>query len=449
LTGTTFSSNSAGDECTGTGKVSSFDASGNAVCSGDVDTIGSAGSGLTLTGTTFSANSAGDACTGTSKVSSFDPSGNPLCTVDVDTTYTAGAGLSLTGTLFSANSAGDACTGTSKVSSFDPSGNAVCSGDVDTIGLAGAGLTLVGTTFSANLAGDTCLGTGKVSSFDASGNAVCSLDVDTIGLPGSGLVLSGTTFSADFTTPTGGDNGTATTVARGNHAHDSTYFTKAQLQNTGGTINNTNNPVDWSMLKSVPASIADGDDASSTPRGVLYTVWGLQTCPDGTAPVYSGYASGKKHDDTGSGGNTLCLTSAPTWPASGYSDSNEGGATIYGIDYRMSSYGLKNVTPFNSLDKKNAGCAVCLDASADLELMLPGSQTCPAGWNAKVQGYLMANGDSKETSSFVCVAGTASTLGGGGGGNGARWYPTEAKCGALPCGPYVAHRETTCAICTK
>ena len=33
--------------------------------------------------------------------------------------------------------------------------------------------------------------------------------------------------------------------------------------------------------------------------------------------------------------------------------------------------------------------------------------------------------------------------------NGALLYHVEGQCGALPCLPYVNHRELTCAVCTK
>lgn len=43
------------------------------------------------------------------------------------------------------------------------------------------------------------------------------------------------------------------------HDHDDRYYTESEL-NTPGTINEPSNPVDWSVLKNVPAGIADGVD---------------------------------------------------------------------------------------------------------------------------------------------------------------------------------------------
>jgi len=49
---------------------------------------------------------------------------------------------------------------------------------------------------------------------------------------GAGLALSGTQFSAAFT-PSGGDNGTGTTVARGDHLHDARYVSRSAVYKNG------------------------------------------------------------------------------------------------------------------------------------------------------------------------------------------------------------------------
>jgi hypothetical protein len=76
---------------------------------------------------------------------------------------------------------------------------------------------------------------------------------------GTGLTLTSTTFSVNFA-----GNGAATTASKSDHNHDSSYYTQAQLNASGGTINTGSNPVDWTRLKGVPAGIADGTDADTT-----------------------------------------------------------------------------------------------------------------------------------------------------------------------------------------
>jgi hypothetical protein len=59
------------------------------------------------------------------------------------------------------------------------------------------------------------------------------------------------------------DGRDAGAFAEASHNHDDRYYTQTDLS-TAGTINQTGNPVDWSKLKDVPTSLADGvDDVGS------------------------------------------------------------------------------------------------------------------------------------------------------------------------------------------
>jgi len=74
---------------------------------------------------------------------------------------------------------------------------------------------------------------------------------------GAGLSLNADAFSVAFT-GSGGDAGSAATAARGDHAHDSQYAPRSVLA-AAGTVNSPTNPVDWTQLKGVPASLAAGN----------------------------------------------------------------------------------------------------------------------------------------------------------------------------------------------
>lgn len=184
-------------------------------------------------------------------------------------------------------------------------------------------------------------------------------------------------------------------------------------------------------------------------RGVTFTRWGHNTCPTGTSMVYNGFAASSAHNHGGSGVTQLCLVATPTWD--NFSDVNQDGALIYGTEYQTSGYGLASVSPFNTLHDFNAPCAVCLDASADMQLMVPGTNICPSGWNTRVQGYLMSTHYTQAKSEFSCIDRGAIAVGTAANEDGNLWYPTEAECGSLPCGPgqYVQNRELTCSICTR
>jgi hypothetical protein len=78
-------------------------------------------------------------------------------------------------------------------------------------------------------------------------------------LPGDGLTLLEGVFAADFA-----GTGVTKHVARADHHHGSVYYTKGQLAADGGIVNDPDNPVDWSRLKGMPASFADGRDEDTT-----------------------------------------------------------------------------------------------------------------------------------------------------------------------------------------
>ena len=56
----------------------------------------------------------------------------------------------------------------------------------------------------------------------------------------------------------------------------------------------------------------------------------------------------------------------------------------------------------------------------------------------------------KKQRDFICVDEDPEYISGSGANkNGGLLYVVEGVCGSLPCGPYVAGRELTCAVCTK
>ena len=84
-------------------------------------------------------------------------------------------------------------------------------------------------------------------------------------------------------------------------------------------------------------------------------------------------------------------------------------------------------------------------------LMMPARNDCPSGWTEEYHGYLMtAYYGHKHSREFICVDGNPDYVHGSNHNhNGALLYPVEGVCGSLPCLPYVAGRELTCAVCTK
>lgn len=195
------------------------------------------------------------------------------------------------------------------------------------------------------------------------------------------------------------------------------------------------------------AAIADSAVAApaAVPAGsVVYTRWGRTSCPPGASTVYSGYAASGYYSHTGGGRNLLCLTSTPAYGS--FSDINQNGALIYGVEFETSAYGVSALAPLQNYD---ARCAVCLRENVRVSLMIPGANVCPAGWNLEYAGYLMATHYTQGASEFVCVDAAPEQTGSSASSDGHMWYPTETECGSLPCGPYVQDRELSCAVCTR
>ena len=121
---------------------------------------------------------------------------------------------------------------------------------------------------------------------------------------------------------------------------------------------------------------------------------------------------------------------------------------MYGAEYQV-SYGFNPFT--KNLHDHEAPCVVCFVKSRGSMLMMPARNDCPSGWTEEYHGYLMTgNYGHKKAYDFICVDENAEYVPGSqANNNGALLYFVEGVCGSLPCNPYVAGRELTCAVCTK
>ena len=155
-----------------------------------------------------------------------------------------------------------------------------------------------------------------------------------------------------------------------------------------------------------------------------------------------GYMGGDYYTHTGGGANYLCLPKVPKYDQYKDGYQNHGGF-VYGTEYELSF--KKN------LHDHDAPCAVCYVESRGSMLMMPARNDCPSGWSKEYHGYLMTEHYShKNQKDFICVDRDAEAIPSSSASkNGALLYLVEGKCGQLPCGPYVAGRELTCAVCTK
>ena len=171
--------------------------------------------------------------------------------------------------------------------------------------------------------------------------------------------------------------------------------------------------------------------------GTTYIRWGHNDCPNSADVIYSGRVAGANHTDKGGGSNAQCL---PTNPE--YNDTLSTAQTkgyIYGAQFDSSTSMLNHDIP----------CALCY-ANRSTSLMIPAKFTCPSGWTNEYHGYLMTSLDDQSKVEYMCVdkafrsANRESKI-----EKGLLLYPVEVKCQSLPCPPFNATMDMTCAQCTK
>lgn len=161
---------------------------------------------------------------------------------------------------------------------------------------------------------------------------------------------------------------------------------------------------------------------------------------------YPGFIASGHHDNTGGGGNHICLPNQPKYGK--YTNSFERTGAIYGAEYEVSSF-----NPFKqNVHDHDAPCVVCYVRSRGAQLMIPARDDCPNGWTEEYHGYLMtAHWNHKKPRDFICVDWDAESVPGSHANhNGALLYLVQANCGFFStCPPYYEGRELTCAVCTK
>ena len=158
-----------------------------------------------------------------------------------------------------------------------------------------------------------------------------------------------------------------------------------------------------------------------------------------------GIMGGEWYHHPGGGTNYLCLPHNPRYDK--YKNGHQVAGYIDGTEYRIVG------DPFKKrLNGFEAPCVVCFVKSRGSMLMMPARNDCPSGWTEEYHGYLMTEYfNHKHPRDFICVDGDPEYVSGTHRfeNYSALLYPVEGRCGSLPCLPYVAGRELTCAVCTK
>ena len=152
-------------------------------------------------------------------------------------------------------------------------------------------------------------------------------------------------------------------------------------------------------------------------KGVSFTRWGNNECPQMTELVYSGRMvdlwSSTPH----------CLPLSPTFP----SELNR----------------IQRQEVIHKADKGNSSvpCAVCYSGRHSTVLMQPARHICARGWSMLYKGLLVTNQASLLCTDITLKSSQTKTLNG--------YHYVKASCDILPCPPYDNTSNLTCAVCIK
>ena len=196
-------------------------------------------------------------------------------------------------------------------------------------------------------------------------------------------------------------------------------------------------------------SVEQREGLNALKGGAVYTRWGRTVCPSGSEAVYNGVAGGSFWSERGGGSNYLCLSLQPIYGA--YNAGVEKYAKLHGSEYEHPTVlGLNNNNQL-PLHDHTVPCVICRSQTKTSVVMVPGRNRCYSGWNTEYTGYLMTEKyNHYGRTEFICMDGQPESAPNGyRNENGALFYNVEGVCGALPCPPYIARREITCAVCTK
>lgn len=156
--------------------------------------------------------------------------------------------------------------------------------------------------------------------------------------------------------------------------------------------------------------------------------------------IFIGYAGGSHYTDKGAAAEYVCMPRNPVYE---YTDYHDYDGYIFGSEYQTNFFGSTRVSD-------DVPCAVCRSMLSSV-LMIPGTNTCTAGWKMEYHGIL-ASGYREHAAStqYVCLDGNPEALPHGvRREDGKLFYRVRSKCGSLPCPPYVDGNILSCVVCSK
>eukprot|EP00045_Choanoeca_perplexa_P018407 m.290873 g.290873 ORF g.290873 m.290873 type:complete len:3950 (+) comp17810_c0_seq1:79-11928(+) len=183
----------------------------------------------------------------------------------------------------------------------------------------------------------------------------------------------------------------------------------------------------------------------STSYGSSYVRWGVTSCPSGQTRVHHGVVAGSYYTHSGGPTDPLCMITTPKYGIAG-STSDNSGSQIYPAELEFSRW------PFlSSFHNYEMRCAVCAPPAANKHtFMLPGTTSCPSGYQENYDGYLVTSHRSHKRLQAICMDQNPVKYGSSGSVNGMLLYFVETMGGADALSTdYIASREVTCVSCSS
>ena len=219
---------------------------------------------------------------------------------------------------------------------------------------------------------------------------------------------------------------------------------KCQILSFGKNKTNTNNLSSAELAQKVVKIVFCHSGTSS-----MYVQWGRTQCSgNGSELIYRGYIAGSHYNQAG-GANYICLPENPTW--GNYDDSaNSHRSFIYGTEIDIQPEAVSISMFGRQVNENDLPCAVC-QTRFSVTHMFPGRATCFPGWALQYTGYLVSEQYPHSfNKKYECLDQAPEAVPRGNNNDDQSiLYLVEAKCGSLPCPPYVEGREIACAVCSK
>ena len=179
--------------------------------------------------------------------------------------------------------------------------------------------------------------------------------------------------------------------------------------------------------------------------GAVYTRWGMNSCPQESTVVYSGFIAGTGSRIPGGAAQYLCIPMEPEY--SEYIPKTQSNSILQTAELQTPS---KSVPASHRQYLNTPVCAMCQSFRRVSQFMFPARLSCPNGWRKEYDGYLMTAKGTDRRTEYICVdSGPEGLQDTTMNVHGTGLYPVETISKTHVPDAYKEGKELTCSICSK